>query len=120
MSAGTAYIYERGDMFLKRFNPELVSVARVAAPESAEELRGLISEHVAATGSALGRRILDNWANEVANFWQVTPNPPVVDTEALPKADAARARRAVAARRRAALRHGGRRRTPARSRDPSR
>ena len=120
MSAGTAYIYERGDMFLKRFNPELVSVARVAAPEAAEELRALITDHVTATGSALGRRILDAWESEVANFWQVTPNPPVVDTEAPPKADAARARRAVAARRRAALRHSGRRRTPARSRDPSR
>ena len=120
MSAGTAYIYERGDVFLKRFNPELVSVARVATPEAAEELRGLIAQHVDATGSALGRRILDAWETEVASFWQVTPNPPVVDTEAPPKADAARARRAVAARRRAALRHGGRRRTPARSRDPSR
>ncbi|MCY3895470.1 MAG: glutamate synthase subunit alpha, partial [Chloroflexi bacterium] len=120
MSAGTAYIYERGDMFLKRFNPELVSVSRVATPESADELRSLIAQHVEATGSAIGRRILDAWETEAANFWQVTPNPPVVDTEAPPKADAARARRAVAARRRAALRHGGRRRTPARSRDPSR
>ena len=113
MSAGTAYIYDRGEAFLKRFNPELVSIARVAAPEAAEELRGLIADHVEATGSALGRRILDAWTAEIGNFWQVTPNPPVVDTEAPPKADAARARRAVESRRRAALRHGGRRRATA-------
>ena len=113
MSAGTAYIYDRSDVFLRRYNPELVSLARVAAPEAAEELRGLIADHVEATGSALGSRILDAWTSEVGNFWQVTPNPPVVDTEALPKADAARARRAVESRRRAALRHGGRRRAAA-------
>ena len=113
MSAGTAYVYDRGEAFLKRFNPELVSIARVAAPEAAEELRGLIADHVEATGSALGRRILDAWTTEIGNFWQVTPNPPVVDTEAPPKADAARARRAVESRRRAALRHDGRRRAAA-------
>ena len=115
MSAGTAYIYDRGEVFLKRYNPELVGVARVATAQADEELRGLIAAHVDATGSALGRRILDSWTTEVGNFWQVTPNPPVVDTEAPPKADAARARRAVESRRRAALRHGGRRTTAATS-----
>ncbi len=109
MSAGMAYVYDPDGAFPTRVNMEMVTVVRLADAAASAELRGLVEAHVQATGSAKGRRILEAWETEVRNFWQVTPDPPVVDTSAPPPADAARARRAVASRRKAALRHGARR-----------
>lgn len=59
-------------------------VADTAPPASrptgndATLLRSLIEEHVARTGSALGRQILEDWAAEVERFWVLRPVPPPV------------------------------------------
>ena len=39
-----------------------------------EELRGLITEHVAATGSKKGQMILDNFSEYLPKFKKVIPN----------------------------------------------
>ena len=39
-----------------------------------EELRGLIEEHVAATGSRRGKEILDRWEENISNFKKILPH----------------------------------------------
>lgn len=104
MSAGVAYIYDPSEMFLNQYNPELVSVGRVASEASADYLNNLVTAHVAATSSRLGQKLLDTWDTSVDDFWQVTPHPPVVDTNEPTTVDKDRTRRAVESRRRAAMR----------------
>ncbi|MFP6741400.1 MAG: hypothetical protein VCD33_07220, partial [Alphaproteobacteria bacterium] len=36
-------------------------------------LRGLVEDHVAATDSRHGQRLLDNWEVERGRFWQICP-----------------------------------------------
>jgi glutamate synthase (ferredoxin) len=104
MSAGVAYIYDPKKIFLTQYNPELVSVGRVASKASADHLKSLIKAHVAATSSRLGQKLIDAWATSVDVFWQVTPYPPVVDTSEPTTVDKDRTRRAVESRRHAAMR----------------
>jgi len=86
MSAGTAYVLDETGDFPGRVNPELVELERliehdrIARPENEAELRSLVEEHVAATGSARGRAVLDSWQEYLPRFWQVVPDPPVVQT----------------------------------------
>jgi glutamate synthase domain-containing protein 3 len=86
MSAGTAYVLDEVGDFPGRVNPELVELERIVdhdhivRPESEAQLRRLVEEHVAATGSAHGRAVLDRWTECLPRFWQVVPDPPVVQT----------------------------------------
>ena len=36
-------------------------------------MKALVEEHVAATRSPLGARLLNDWNREVEKFWQVVP-----------------------------------------------
>ncbi|MBM2812474.1 MAG: gltB, partial [Chloroflexi bacterium] len=86
MSAGTAYVLDETGDFPGRVNTELVGLERIAAdgnvlrPDDESRLKGLIETHVAVTGSARGREILDRWAEMLPQFWQVVPDPPTVQT----------------------------------------
>ncbi len=86
MSAGTAYVLDEIGDFPGKVNPELVELERICEhdkiekPEDADSLRDLIEEHVALTGSAHGRRILDHWNELLPRFWKVVPDPPTVQT----------------------------------------
>ena len=104
MSAGVAYIYDPNEIFLTQYNPELVSVGRVASEASGEYLRNLIAAHVDVTSSRLGQKLIDEWETSVDAFWQITPHPPVVDTNKPITVDKDRTRRAVESRRRTAMR----------------
>ena len=76
MTGGFAYVLDQNNSFVDKYNHELVEIQRIS-PESMEpyrnHLRGVIQEHVDATGSAWGQEILDNFDDFVTRFWLVKP-----------------------------------------------
>jgi glutamate synthase (NADPH) large chain len=73
MSGGIAYVYSRQPrQFEQRCNLELVDLERVT-DEDDEELRALISEHAARTGSLVARKLLATWDRERERFIKVMP-----------------------------------------------
>jgi glutamate synthase (NADPH/NADH) large chain len=76
MTGGFAYVLDQQRNFVDRYNHELIDIHRVIA-ESMEGhqhyLRALIKDYVAATGSAWGQTILDDFRDYVGRFWLVKP-----------------------------------------------
>ncbi len=60
MSGGVAYVYDKARGFADRCNLELVDLEELDEADE-EELKALIAEHVARTGSLVGRNILASW-----------------------------------------------------------
>ncbi len=75
MSGGTAYIYDIDGMFEKRLNPDMVNLYRLieCSDEDILTVRQAIEKHVALTGSARGKFLLENWQAELARFFKVLP-----------------------------------------------
>mmetsp|Transcript_67087 Transcript_67087/g.165502 ORF Transcript_67087/g.165502 Transcript_67087/m.165502 type:complete len:1006 (+) Transcript_67087:1-3018(+) len=75
MSGGRAYIYDPKGEAKGKVSHELDPQKEYGPvyPEYEAELKGLVEEHVAATQSELGKRLLANWASEVKSFLQVFP-----------------------------------------------
>ena len=76
MTGGFAYVLDQQRNFVDRYNHELIDIHRVIA-ESMEGhqhyLRALIKDYVAATGSAWGAAILEDFRDYVGRFWLVKP-----------------------------------------------
>jgi glutamate synthase domain-containing protein 2/glutamate synthase domain-containing protein 1/glutamate synthase domain-containing protein 3 len=60
MSGGVAYVYDQDHRFADRCNVELVELEELEEQDEAE-VKELISEHVARTGSLVGRNLLASW-----------------------------------------------------------
>ncbi|MGA2926207.1 MAG: hypothetical protein ABSG43_09465, partial [Solirubrobacteraceae bacterium] len=60
MSGGIAYVYDKDRRFERRCNPELVDLEELG-DDDAIEVQRLIREHVARTGSMVGRNLLASW-----------------------------------------------------------
>ena len=60
MSGGIAYVYDKDRRFADRCNLELVDLEQLTEDDE-EEVKALISEHVARTGSLVGRNVLASW-----------------------------------------------------------
>ena len=76
MTGGFAYVLDQQNLFVDRYNNELVEITRIS-DESTEAhrhfLRGKIEEFVRETDSALGADILDNFESTITRFWLVKP-----------------------------------------------
>jgi len=76
MTGGFAYVLDQRNRFVDFYNHELIDIYRIRT-ESMEEhrlyLEGMIEAYVAATGSAWGREVLDNFADMIGKFWLVKP-----------------------------------------------
>jgi glutamate synthase (NADPH/NADH) large chain len=74
MSGGIAYVYKLSEA---RVNREALQLGEITLgnlePHEQDELRNLLKEHVAETGSALAGNILKDFDKEVANFVRVLP-----------------------------------------------
>jgi glutamate synthase domain-containing protein 3 len=74
MSGGIAYIYDPNGKFPERCNMGLVGLEAIDSSEEIEELQSYIKEHVAMTGSTVGKTMLDNWDSHVHKFVKVMPH----------------------------------------------
>jgi glutamate synthase (NADPH/NADH) large chain len=72
MSGGIAYVYDVNGLLPKMCNPEMVDLDPVSEKD-AIELRAMIAEHVAYTGSTVGGFILADFDTQTKNFVKVFP-----------------------------------------------
>ncbi|OFJ54005.1 glutamate synthase large subunit [Mycolicibacterium grossiae] len=87
MSGGIAYVYDPQGTLGENLNTEMVQLDALA-DDDLEWLRGMISAHVDATDSAVGRRILADWDEEVQNIVKVMPRDYKRVLEAIAEAEA--------------------------------
>ncbi|XP_058205843.1 ferredoxin-dependent glutamate synthase, chloroplastic-like [Rhododendron vialii] len=73
MTGGLVYILDEDDTLIPKVNKEIVKVQRVVAPVGQMQLKSLIEEHVAKTGSSKGSSILKEWDRYLPLFWQFVP-----------------------------------------------
>ena len=73
MTGGMAYIHDPEGTAQAMMNMDSIVTCPVTVPHWEAELRGLIERHLAETGSARARRILQDWEAERHRFLQVCP-----------------------------------------------
>lgn len=73
MTGGIGYFYDEIGDFPDKVNTEIVAMQRVVTEAGERQLKGLIEEHLEAADSSKAKRILDNWSEELAKFWQLVP-----------------------------------------------
>jgi glutamate synthase domain-containing protein 2/glutamate synthase domain-containing protein 1/glutamate synthase domain-containing protein 3 len=73
MTNGLAFVYDEEERFAVRTNEDSVELFRVESADDSLRLRELIERHVALTGSAKGRAILEAWSEALPRFWMVVP-----------------------------------------------
>ncbi len=74
MSGGVAYVLdEAGDFATSRCNRGMVGLEEMTDPDDIAELRGLVENHLRYTGSAVARRVLDQWTALLPKFVKVMP-----------------------------------------------
>ena len=73
MSGGLAYVWDKNHDFDYFCNMDQVEINLVEEASARKELHELVRQHYLYTGSALARRMLDDWNRYVEDFIQVTP-----------------------------------------------
>lgn len=73
MSGGIAYVYDDLGKFSNRCNKSMVDLEKVVETDDIVILKDLIQKHAQLTGSAVAKRMLDNWDKELPKFVKVFP-----------------------------------------------
>ena len=73
MSGGVAYVWDKNHNFDYFCNMDQVEIDLVEEASSRKELHELIRQHYLYTGSALARKMLDDWNRYVEDFVQIVP-----------------------------------------------
>jgi glutamate synthase (NADPH/NADH) large chain len=81
MTGGMAFVYDPDGSFQFRVNPESVIYQRIETEHWERVLKNLVKDHVANTQSALGQRLLADWAREMPHFWQIVPKEMIARLE---------------------------------------
>jgi len=73
MTGGMAYVYDPKGMFGQYVNMESLILTPVVTSHWEAQLKGLLEQHLAETGSPKVKEILHRWDEELANFVQICP-----------------------------------------------
>lgn len=76
MTGGVAFVYDDGKEFYEKINQELVEAFRIDTEEHDTEmfeLKKLLQDYADETGSLKAIEILENFRNDIRNFWMVVP-----------------------------------------------
>ncbi len=73
MSGGMAFVLDPAGDFAIRCNQEMVELEAFDQAEDLELVKGLLTEHVALTGSTVAQRLLDTWDSARRQFVKVMP-----------------------------------------------
>ena len=82
-TGGFAYVLDVDRDFVDRYNHELVDIHRISVEgmeQHLQHLRHLIESHVAATDSAFGSEILNDFRAYLPKFWLVKAKAAAIDT----------------------------------------
>ncbi len=82
MTGGQAFVYDVGETFERRYNPELIGIRRLRGGEDESYVRNLIEEHLDKTGSQRAHQILQDWEVQRQFFWHIAPKERVAAIEA--------------------------------------
>lgn len=74
MSGGIAYVLDEENSLYRNINKSMISMEEITWKSEAEELRGMIREHVEATGSLKGQIILEHFEEYLPKFKKIIPN----------------------------------------------
>ena len=74
MSGGIAYVLDVENNFAMQCNKAMVDLDPVDLEEDKEWLRSTVQEFTSATGSEVGRQLLENWPESVSKFVKVFPH----------------------------------------------
>jgi glutamate synthase (NADPH/NADH) large chain len=82
-TGGFAYVLDMERDFVDRYNHDLIDIHRIS-PEGmgthVQHLRGLIEQHVDATGSEWGAQLLNDFRTYIGRFWVVKPKASAIDS----------------------------------------
>ena len=73
MSGGEAYVLDEHGLFGDLCNPEMVFLEDLVEDADTAAVRRMIEDHLAYTGSANARRVLENWDDMLPRFVKVMP-----------------------------------------------
>ncbi|MCF6267150.1 MAG: glutamate synthase large subunit [Desulfuromusa sp.] len=76
MTGGAAFVYDRENHFIDRLNQELVVARRIDVDDDNEGklyLKKILTSYFNRTSSPKAQRILNDYREELAYFWMVTP-----------------------------------------------
>ncbi|MFP7569559.1 glutamate synthase large subunit [Marivita sp. S2033] len=73
MTGGMAYLYDPEGCAQPLMNMDSIVTCPVSVQHWEDQLKGLIEQHVAETGSRKGQDILQHWSLEIGNFLQICP-----------------------------------------------
>jgi glutamate synthase (ferredoxin) len=85
MSGGLAYVYDEAGDFRSKVNLEMVGVEPAASEADLADVRALVEQHHAATGSERAARVLARWGEFRERFVKVVPKPPAAVEAPAPK-----------------------------------
>ncbi len=88
MSGGTAYVLDENHDLYRRLNKELVEFGEVTDKADIDKIKALLEEHVQATDSAKGRRILSDFDAYIPLFKKIIPHDYKRMTEEIARAEA--------------------------------
>ena len=73
MSGGIAYVLDEKNCLYRNLNKQMVLMEKVETKYDKEELRAMIEAHVAHTGSAKGKEVLEHFAEYLPKFKKIIP-----------------------------------------------
>ena len=73
MSGGIAFVLDEHGEFSRRCNRDMVDLSSIDDPREALHAKRLIEAHALWTGSAVARRLLDDWSGALARLVMVMP-----------------------------------------------
>jgi glutamate synthase (ferredoxin) len=73
MSGGIAYVLDEHGTFPTLVNRQMVGIEPLSDAEDIAEVRGMIERHLAHTGSARARKVLESWDQLAPRFVKVIP-----------------------------------------------
>ncbi|MBF0594433.1 MAG: glutamate synthase large subunit [Candidatus Omnitrophica bacterium] len=73
MSGGISYVWDTAGNFASRCNPGMVDLFPVKDTADIAELKGMIERHLKYTGSAVAKKILEQWDTALPQFVKVYP-----------------------------------------------
>ena len=74
MSGGMAFVLDEESRFEKLCNTDMVGLEAVESEEDVALLRGMVEAHLRWTGSAVARRVLEEWEALLPKFVKVMPH----------------------------------------------
>ena len=74
MSGGIAYVLDENHELYLKLNKQMITMTEITEQHDEDEVKKLISAHVEATGSPLGREILENFEEYLPKFKKIIPN----------------------------------------------